>query len=103
MAIDKIKGLSQSQITSISGVPLSNIQSVNGITLSTADVTFTLDGVSTYTFIGIGRYELDPYGPHTLSFIIDSSNGTISSKTDNWGNSFNLKNAKINVIYTTFF
>jgi hypothetical protein len=45
MAIDKIKGLSQSQITSISGVPLSNIQSVNDITLSTADVTFTLDGM----------------------------------------------------------
>ena len=61
----------------------------SGSTSTSASVPFALDGVSNYTFIGIGRYELDPYGPITLSLIIDSSNGTISSKTDNWGNSFN--------------
>lgn len=61
----------------------------HGATGTSASITFTLDGVSSYTIIGLGRYESDPYGPHTLSFIIDSSNGTISNKTDNWGNSFN--------------
>ena len=35
-----------------------------------------------------------------------TENGVISisySKGNNWGNSFNLKNAKINVIFVTFF
>jgi hypothetical protein len=50
MAIDTIKGLNQSQITSISGVPLSNIQSVNDITLS------TYSSVNSWLFDGSDDY-----------------------------------------------
>ena len=41
-----------------------------------------------------------------IGFSTLTENGVISinySKGNNWGNSFNLKNAKINVIFTTFF
>ena len=41
-----------------------------------------------------------------MGFSTVTENGVISisySKGNNWGNSFNLKNAKINVIFTTFF
>ncbi len=41
-----------------------------------------------------------------IGFTTLTENGVISinySKGNNWGNSFNLKNAKINVIFTTFF
>ena len=41
-----------------------------------------------------------------FGFSSKTENGAISisySKGNNWGNSFNLKNAKINVIFATFF
>ena len=41
-----------------------------------------------------------------IGFSTITENGIISvsySKGNNWGNSFNLKNAKINIIFTTFF
>ena len=41
-----------------------------------------------------------------MGFSTVTENGIISisyCKGNNWGNSFNLKNAKINVIFTTFF
>lgn len=56
MAIDTIKGLTQSQITSISGVSLSNIEKINNISFPTASSfsTYSLkfDGTNDYASLG---------------------------------------------------
>ena len=49
--------------------------------------SFTLDGVSKYHVFAWVRYDLDPYYPMVLTFVIDSSDGTITKKTDTWGTS----------------
>ena len=55
---------------------------------STADNrSFTLDGVSKYHVFAWVRYDADPYYPMVLTFVIDSSDGTITKKTDTWGSS----------------
>ena len=51
--------------------------------------SFTLDGVSKYHVFAWVRYDADPYYPMVLSFVIDSSDGTITKKTDDWGTSVN--------------
>lgn len=53
---------------------------------STADNrSFTLDGVSKYHVFAWVRHDASPYYPKVLSFVIDSSDGTITKKTDEWG------------------
>ena len=49
--------------------------------------SFTLDGVSKYHVFAWVRYDADPYYPMVLTFVIDSSDGTITKKTDTWGSS----------------
>jgi len=49
--------------------------------------SFTLDGVSKYHVFVWVRYDADPYYPMVLTFVIDSSDGTITKKTDTWGSS----------------
>ena len=55
---------------------------------STADNrSFTLDGVSKYHVFAWVRYDANPYYPMVLTFVIDSSDGTITKKTDEWSTS----------------
>lgn len=56
---------------------------------ASSSITFTLDGVSSYTVIFNGRDNTTPFFPKNLTFIIDSSDGTITSKTDSWSTSLN--------------
>jgi hypothetical protein len=56
---------------------------------ASSSITFTLDGVSSYTVIFNGRDNSTPFFPKNLTFIIDSSDGTITSKTDSWSTSLN--------------
>jgi len=51
--------------------------------------SFTLDGVSKYHVFAWVRHDADPYYPKVLSFVLDSSDGTITKKTDQWGNDIN--------------
>ena len=70
------------------------------------------DTIYIYTIFDIANYsdnilniEKDIYSGG-FGFSTLTENGLISvnySKGNNWGNSFNLKNAKINVIFLTFF
>ena len=57
----------------------------NGYAGNNSTTTYTMDGSSTYTVIVNGRNSASPYFPVNLTFSINSSNGTISSKTDSWG------------------
>ena len=61
----------------------------NGYESTSSTITCTLDGNSSYTVIFNGRHSSTPYYPKTLSFIINSTNGTISNKTDAWSTSLN--------------
>ena len=56
---------------------------------TTDNRSFTLDGVSKYHVFAWVRYDLDPYYPMVLTFVIDSSDGTITKKTDIWATSVN--------------
>ena len=70
------------------------------------------DNIYLYTLFDIANYSnkilninQDIYSGG-LGFSSRTENGVISiiySKGNNWGKSFNLKNAKINVIFVTFF
>ena len=47
--------------------------------------SFTLDGVSKYHVFAWVRYDADPYYPMVLTFVLDSSDGTVTKQTLNWG------------------
>ena len=85
----------------------------DGYTLLTNNLIFYLnDTIYIYCVFDIANYtnkitdlDEDIYSGG-VGFSTVTENGIISinySKGNNWGNSFNLKNAKINVIFTTFF
>ncbi|MAU30532.1 MAG: hypothetical protein CMC36_01295 [Flavobacteriaceae bacterium] len=85
----------------------------DGYTLLTNNLNFYLnDTIYIYGIFDIANYtnkiidlDNDIYSGG-IGFSTITENGIISinySKGNNWGNSFNLKNAKINVIFTTFF
>ena len=85
----------------------------DGYTLLTTNLNFYLnDSICIFSIFDIANYtntiidiENNIYsGGFGIS--TETENGIISinySKGNNWGESFNLKNAKINVIFTTFF
>ena len=52
---------------------------------TSSSITCTLDGTSTYVVLVLGRIESSPYYPINLTFMIDSSDGSITNKTDAWG------------------
>ena len=64
--------------------PIGLLSFWHGYKGSSSSVTFTLDGTSSYTVIFNGRHSSSPYYPKNLTFVIDSSDGTISHKTDAW-------------------
>ena len=61
----------------------------HGYAAVSSSINFTLDGVSSYTIIFNGRRSTTPFHGHNLTFIIDSTDGTITSKTDAWGADMN--------------
>ena len=85
----------------------------DGYTLLATNLNFYLnDTIYIYGIFDLANYtnsildlDQDIYSGG-IGFSTLTENGVISinySKGNNWGNSFNLKNAKINVIFTTFF
>ena len=85
----------------------------DGYTLLATNLNFYLnETLYVYSIFDIANYtnsildlDQDIYSGG-IGFSTVTENGVISinySKGNNWGNSFNLKNAKINVIFTTFF
>ena len=85
----------------------------DGYTLLATNLNFFLnDTIYIYSIFDLANYtnsilnlNQDIYSGG-IGFSTLTENGVISinySKGNNWGNSFNLKNAKINVIFTTFF
>ena len=85
----------------------------DGYTLLATNLNFFLnDTIFIYSIFDLANYtnsilnlDQDIYSAG-IGFSTLTENGVISinySKGNNWGNSFNLKNAKINVIFTTFF
>ena len=85
----------------------------DGYTLLSTNLNFYLnDTIYIYGIFDLANYtnsildlDQDVYSGG-IGFSTLTENGVISinySKGNNWGNSFNLKNAKINVIFTTFF
>ena len=85
----------------------------DGYTLLATNLSFYLnDTIYIYSIFDLANYtnsilnlDQDIYSGG-IGFSTLTENGVISinySKGNNWGNSFNLKNAKINVIFTTFF
>ena len=85
----------------------------DGYTLLTTNLNFYLnDSICIFSIFDIANYtntiiDIDN-NIYSGGFGIstETENGIISinySKGNNWGESFNLKNAKINVIFTTFF
>ena len=85
----------------------------DGYTLLKTSLNYYLnDTIYIYTIFDLANYsneildlDEDIYSGG-LGFSSRTENGIISisySKGNSWGNSFNLKNAKINVIFTTFF
>ena len=85
----------------------------DGYTLLATNLNFYLnETLYLYSIFDIANYtnsildlDQDIYSGG-IGFSTVTENGVISinySKGNNWGNSFNLKNAKINVIFTTFF
>ena len=85
----------------------------DGYTLLATNLNFYLnDTIYIYGIFDLANYtnsildlDQDIY-TGGIGFSTLTENGVISinySKGNNWGNSFNLKNAKINVIFTTFF
>ena len=85
----------------------------DGYTLLKTSLNYYLnDTIYIYTIFDLANYsneildlDEDIYSGG-LGFSSRTENGIISisySKGNNWGNSFNLKNAKINVIFVTFF
>ena len=85
----------------------------DGYTLLATNLNFFLnDTIYIYSIFDLANYtnsilnlDQDIYSGG-IGFSTLTENGVISinySKGNNWGNSFNLKNAKINVIFTTFF
>ena len=85
----------------------------DGYTLLATNLNFYLnDTIYIYGIFDLANYtnsildlDQDIYSSG-IGFSTLTENGVISinySKGNNWGNSFNLKNAKINVIFTTFF
>ena len=85
----------------------------DGYTLLATNLNFYLnDTIYIYSIFDLANYtnnileiDEDIYSGG-IGFSAITENGIISinySKGNNWGNSFNLKNAKINVIFTTFF
>jgi len=85
----------------------------DGYTLLATNLNFYLnDTIYIYGMFDLANYtnnildlDQDIYSGG-IGFSTLTENGVISinySKGNNWGNSFNLKNAKINVIFTTFF
>ena len=74
----------------------------HGYSAPSSSITFTLDGISSYTVLFTGRHASSPLFPKNLSFIINSSNGTITNKTDAWHNSLNESyNTSTNVLTLT--
>lgn len=69
--------------------PIGQLSFWHGNASVSTSVDFTLDGISSYTVIFNGRHSSTPFFPKNLTFIIDSSNGTITSKTDSWSASLN--------------
>ena len=85
----------------------------DGYTLLKTSLNYYLnDTIYIYTIFGLANYsneildlDEDIYSGG-LGFSSRTENGIISisySKGNNWGNSFNFKNAKINLIFITFF
>ena len=85
----------------------------DGYTLLATNLNFYLnDTMYIYSIFDLANYtnsildlDKDIYSGG-IGFSTLTENGVVSisySKGNNWGNSFNLKNAKINVIFTTFF
>ena len=85
----------------------------DGYTLLATNLNFYLnDTIYIYSIFDLANYtnsilniDQDIYSGG-IGFSTLTENGVISinySKGNNWGDSFNLKNAKINVIFTTFF
>ena len=85
----------------------------DGYTLLTTNLNFYFNNsIYMYTIFDLANYtnsilnlDEDIYSGG-IGFSTLTENGVISvnyCKGNNWGNSFNLKNAKINVIFTTFF
>jgi len=82
-------------------------------TLLSTSLNFYLnDTIYIYSIFDLAKYTDKIHGTDEdiysggIGFSTITENGIISvsySKGNNWGNSFNLKNAKINVIFTTFF
>lgn len=66
----------------------------HGYAAASSSHTFTLDGTNSYTVLVTGRHTSSPLYAKNLTFIIDSSTGTITSKTDAWG-------AELNESYNT--
>ena len=85
----------------------------DGYTLLTTNFNFYLnDTIYIYSIFDLANYTNNILGLNEdiysggIGFSTVTENGIISinyCKGNNWGNSFNLKNAKINVIFTTFF
>ena len=85
----------------------------DGYTLLTTNFNFYLnDTLYIYSIFDLANYTNNILGLNEdiysggIGFSTVTENGIISinyCKGNNWGNSFNLKNAKINVIFTTFF
>jgi len=85
----------------------------DGYTMLATNLNFFLNNtIYIYSIFDLANYtngilDLDQYiYSGGIGFSALTENGVISinySKGNNWGNSFNLKNAKINVIFTTFF
>ena len=48
--------------------------------------SFTLDGVSKYHIFAWVRYDASPYYPMVMALVLDSSDGTVTKQTLNWGN-----------------
>jgi len=73
-----------------------------GYSGANSSITFTLDGISSYTVLFTGRHTSSPLYAKNLTFIINSSNGTITNKTDIWANELNESyNTSTNVLTLT--
>ena len=74
----------------------------HGHTSNSTTVTCTFDRTSYYTVICTGRHNTTPFLPKNLTFIINSLNGVVSNKTDDWSTALNESyNASTGVLSIT--